>query len=602
MKDVRKRSIPAFLIAILGLSLVVNCNEKKDDNTGLLLAALALSQQPPTWAVSITADLKEANGDPLAANNSVTLSDRQVDASSNLEKALILSNGETDIRVFATTAAAGRFAVSFRMRKRDTPLQFRFRTLRGGGDPDKIADYTVNAGSANFTFSANDERPEARSQVTGLTVNGKELEIVRVLSVRSGTYNLPNPTVGEQVCDGRRLRGAPRVVSGRLTQAQNWSGGILLQGTVFADAPITVQPGTVIFGARGASLFVRGANKLTAIGTAANPICWTSASAPGSRFPGDWGGIVTIGNAGATRASNTEGTTPQPYGGNNLLPSVRDAGKLNIEMEYNIVEFGGNEVAPGDELNNISMYASVSKLTNVQAHRGLDDQFEQWGGRMTWSKVLATGGLDDDYDLDEGVRGTITNAVSHKYPVECGGTASTDPHALEWDGIHSGENFTCPGGSGDYGCTAVTMNRFALIGTGIANIAAARLREGVDATLNNGVIYGFTIGIDRRGGNGQDATTSVTTLNVRTEASVANHTSTGTTLGTPDTQEAPAFNVVRDLVALPIVSDGGINSENNCGFGASKPDYSLTAAAASAQGPTQGVGKFWEGWAVFRGR
>jgi hypothetical protein len=600
MKKSIKKSLQIAIFAILALGIsncdIINPPKKSDDTGLLLLGAFLLNQEaPPTWAVSMTATLKTAAGADLDVVNAVTLTNNAATTSvrNDSTKALVLTNNATNVKVFANPnaqAGKGVFNISFTISSASTPLKFAYTTLAGGGNADTIADYTVAAGESTFTIVTNDADPTNLNQVSGLATTGKRLEVTAIRTVRSGSYNLVNPTVGERLCDGANV-GNPVIKTGTISAAETWSGAIRLQGTVFADAPITVTAGTVIFGDRGSSFFIRNANKLTAIGTASNPICWTSSASPGSRQPGDWGGIVTIGDSGTTRstAGQTEGTTPQNYGG-----GTADPGTLNLEMEYNIVEFGGNEVAPGDELNSISMYASNTKLTNVQAHRGLDDQFEQWGGRIAWNKLIATGGLDDDFDLDEGTKGTISNAIGHKYPASCGGTASTDPHGLEWDGINSG-------GVNGFGATNVTLEKFAILGAGITSGQAARLREGAVVTLRNGVFYGFVEGINTRGGNGQQASVSVpTSTNVRMQSTMQNFNADTSTDANTKGAAAEFTNVTRDLTALPIVSDGDIS--NTCGFSGNKPDYTLTAAASSAQGPSQDVGKFWEGWAVFRGR
>ena len=553
----------------------------------LAICALLLNQAAaPTWSVTMTATLREASGANLAATNVVTLTNNTATTTTatDIKQSLVLSSGATNVQVFASTAAVGVFTISFTVSSASTPLRLAYTTLAAGGNADTVANYTVDAGSSTFTLVANDNDTTNLAQVSGLTSTGKTLTVSSIRTVKSGSYSLPNPTVGETLCDGTNAS-TPTVKSGTISAAETWSGAILLQGTVVADAAITVTAGTVIFGSRGSSLFIRGANKLTAIGTASNPICWTSSSKPGSRQPGDWGGIVTVGNSGTTRATagSTEGTTPLSYGGGTTTP-----GTNNLELAYNIVEFGGNEVAPGDELNNISMYASNSILNYVQAHRGLDDQFEAWGGQITWSKMVATGGLDDDYDLDEGVKGTITNAIGHKYPSSCGGTVSTDPNGLEWDGVNSGS-------INGYGATTVTLNKFVLIGAGTTAGKGAMLREGTQATLTNGVFYDYTQGIDLRGGNSQTSALTATNVRMNSSASNFNAPSSSTTTASELT------GVTRDLTALPI-SDAGINTESNCGFTATKPDYTLTSTAASALGAGDGATNFWSGWTVYRGR
>lgn len=578
MKDFINKSIRIALITALTVGLFANCqffNKKKEDNNLLLLGLFYLANQQPEWTVSMTAVLRQANGTAIAANNVVTLTENAAAASASNQssKALIL-DGNEKIRVFATTAAGGRFTISFRTNTPTTGIQLAYTTLRVGGNADLADDYTVAAGSSTFTFTVNDNEPNSLAQVVGLTNSGVQLTVERVLSVRRGVYNLQNPTVGENVCDGRNV-GSPVTKEGTITGAETWSGAILLRGTVFADAPITVQPGTVIFGSRGSSLFVRGANKLTAIGTATNPICWTSANSPGSRFPGDWGGVVVIGNSGGTRTSTTEGTTPQNYGTGSL------PGTLNLEMEYNIVEFGGNEVAPGDELNNLSIYSSNSKLTHVQAHRGLDDQFEAWGGQGDWNRLVATGGLDDDYDLDEGFRGTVNNILSFKYPAECGGTASTDPHGFEMDGVHSGGS--CAG----YGCTQTSIRYFTLIGASITSSQGMRLREGLAGTIRDGVAYGFGDAASVAGGDtGGFPVNSFTLQNVGVDRTIAvgSGTNTGSTAS---------------LTGFSIASNG---NRADCGFSADKPDFTLTGQTSYLGANGNGVGKYWENWTVYRAR
>ena len=588
MKNSIQIKIQALLVSLAMLVLVINCHEKKKDNSSLAIGALLLNQAAaPTWSVTMTATLREASGANLAATNVVTLTNNTATTTTatDIKQSLVLSSGATNVQVFASTAAVGVFTISFTVSSASTPLRLAYTTLAAGGNADTVANYTVDAGSSTFTLIANDSDTTNLAQVSGLTSTGKTLTVSSIRTVKSGSYSLPNPTVGETLCDGTNAS-TPTVKSGTISAAETWSGAILLQGTVVADAPITVTAGTVIFGSRGSSLFIRGANKLTAIGTASNPICWTSSSKPGSRQPGDWGGIVTVGNSGTTRATagSTEGTTPLSYGGGTTTP-----GTNNLELVYNIVEFGGNEVAPGDELNNISMYASNSILNYVQAHRGLDDQFEAWGGQITWSKMVATGGLDDDYDLDEGVKGTITNAIGHKYPSSCGGTVSTDPNGLEWDGVNSGS-------INGYGATTVTLNKFVLIGAGTTAGKGAMLREGTQATLTNGVFYDYTQGIDLRGGNSQTSALTATNVRMNSSASNFNAPSSSTTTASELT------GVTRDLTALPIVSDAGINTESNCGFTATKPDYTLTSTAASALGAGDGATNFWSGWTVYRGR
>src|SRR5690606_18821657 len=69
---------------------------------------------------------------------------------------------------------------------------------------------------------------------------------------------------------------------------------------VASGATLTIQPGTKIVGdttLAGSSLWILRGAKIMAEGTAERPIVFTSQRAPGSRKPGDWGGVVLVGNA-----------------------------------------------------------------------------------------------------------------------------------------------------------------------------------------------------------------------------------------------------------------------------------------------------------------
>ncbi|EMY71702.1 hypothetical protein [Leptospira vanthielii] len=604
MKKIINKGLVLALIAMMGFASV-DCQKKKTDNTGLLLAALFFLNQPE-YTVVLTGTLKGADNLPMK-DGKVSISDA--------EGSSFLSGGQGTISDFTScfTAGAppasgtvdGEFTLLFKTPSLNGKLAFAptdaASATNANGCSSGTAPFINSLASSDFTnvtgapgiLSVN-LKLEDRQNIDQVGLSGNSGYSITVKSINvfvKGEYTLQSPTVGENVCDGRRLGGGPRIVSGSLTGSETWNGGILLQGTVFVESGVTINvaPGTAIFGQRGSSIFFKRGSKLVANGTAADPICWSSASSLGSRFPGDWGGIVTIGDSGATRGSNSEGTSPQPYGGTGSLP-----GTSNLEMSYNIVEFGGNEVAPGDELNNLSLYASNTTLNHVQAHRGLDDQIEAWGGTGSWNNILATGGLDDDLDLDEGFGGptlgsgaTITNFISHKYPAACGGSVSTDPHGLEWDGIHSDGGVACnsPGAGLIARCTTATLNKFTLIGAGISGGQAGRLREGVQATLTNGVAYGHALGFR---------------VDTATAGTAATATSVRGQSGQTTTGAGTLLTVTYDITSLPIVSDGGINTETNCGFAATKPDYTLVSGFTGLGGAVDG--KWWDGWAVFRAR
>src|SRR5688572_25292368 len=132
------------------------------------------------------------------------------------------------------------------------------------------------------------------------------------------------------------------------------SGSDTLSGTIIADlrldrdtlyvlrgfvkvangATLTIESGTRIVGASdvpGSALFVLRGARIDAQGTADAPIVFTSAKAPGTRRPGDWGGLLLIGNGCINRTgavilegsnANIEnvGAPGIDYGGNTTCP------------------------------------------------------------------------------------------------------------------------------------------------------------------------------------------------------------------------------------------------------------------------------------------
>ncbi|NJK86803.1 MAG: hypothetical protein HC906_13335 [Bacteroidales bacterium] len=82
---------------------------------------------------------------------------------------------------------------------------------------------------------------------------------------------------------------------------------------------LTIQPGTVIRGTNKSTLVIERGGKINAVGTADNPIVFTSNQGAGLRANSDWGGVVICGFAPNNLTGNegiAEGGIESPYGGN----------------------------------------------------------------------------------------------------------------------------------------------------------------------------------------------------------------------------------------------------------------------------------------------
>ena len=269
---------------------------------------------------------------------------------------------------------------------------------------------------------------------------------------------------------------------------------------VSGGATLTIQPGTRIVGdttVPGSSLWVLRGARIVAEGTAAAPIVFTSQRAAGERSPGDWGGIVIIGNAPINRTASpifTEGPSnaAENYAGGTNFND--DSGSLR----YVRVEFAGYDVSngSGQELNSVSMYAvgRGTRLDYVQSVAGLDDSFEWWGGAVDVGHLVSFEAGDDHFDWTEGYRGRgqylIALQTSVLGPRPGTGTVSSDPRGFEGDGCDSAVA-GCTFANAPY--SSPVFANFTLIGPGAGVFSTtdgsgAVLRRGTGGSFVNGIV------------------------------------------------------------------------------------------------------------------
>jgi hypothetical protein len=240
-------------------------------------------------------------------------------------------------------------------------------------------------------------------------------------------------------------------VTANITANTTWTSNnvYVLKGfiQVANGATLTIQAGTRIegdFATLGASLFVLRGARIEANGTAAAPIVFTSSRAAGQRQPGDWGGLIVVGNARVNRAAPVilEGT-----GGQSGAAAVDYAGGINDldnsgTLRYVRVEFAGFATAPDAELNSFT-FAAVGSGTTVeflQAMSGLDDHYEWFGGQMDAKNLVSYEAGDDHFDMSEGYQGRLQNLIALQTriltPRPQAGNVSSDPQGIENDGCN----------------------------------------------------------------------------------------------------------------------------------------------------------------------
>ncbi|MEX2570006.1 MAG: fibronectin type III domain-containing protein [Gemmatimonadota bacterium] len=279
-------------------------------------------------------------------------------------------------------------------------------------------------------------------------------------------------------------------------------------------ATLTIEPGTKIVGdydVIASSLFIERGARIMAEGTAAEPIVFTSSRPEGERRPGDWGGLVLLGNGVINRSSPVilEGTenldSPVEYSGGS------DNSDSSGSLKYVRIEFAGHEVAPNAELNSLTLAAvgSGTVIEHVQVLAGLDDSFEWFGGAVDARYLVSYEAGDDHLDISEGYQGRIQHAIAFQsrqlLPRPGAGSVASDPQGIENDGC-SGQN--CLDGQDSEPLNLPVIANFTLIGAGSAYTTSGgdmgmNIRRGTGGYYVNGVVARY----DRAAISLRDATT-----------------------------------------------------------------------------------------------
>jgi hypothetical protein len=302
-----------------------------------------------------------------------------------------------------------------------------------------------------------------------------------------------------------KVRCQTRAVRGEITTDQLWTSNFIweIDGVVYVTngAKLTIQPGTVIIGkvdqTTDALVITRGC-QIFAEGTPERPIVFTSGRPKGEREPGDFGGLIVLGNApinipaGATNiegiviAGNAERTR---YGGTN---PADNSGVL----KYVRVEFGGKllEGTQANELNSFTFggVGSGTQLSHLQASFCNDDAFEFFGGTVDAKYLFSYSANDDDFDTDFGYIGKIqyglairelTNFSDGSNGIESDNDGASSPNRPFTEGTFSNLTVVGPRLFG----TLPSDHRFR---------AGALLRRNTAQSVANSVFVGFPTGLE----------------------------------------------------------------------------------------------------------
>ncbi len=224
----------------------------------------------------------------------------------------------------------------------------------------------------------------------------------------------------------------------------------LLDGLVYVEegAVLNIEAGTVIKGKADAdptaALIISQGAKIYAEGTAENPIIFT-AEGDDVNDPydmefntrGQWGGVIVLGKA-LTNETATGGISYiegiEEESDRTKFGGTDDKDNSGI-LRYISIRHGGAELAPGDEINGLTLGAvgSGTTIEYIEIFANKDDGIEWFGGTVNCKYLVAAFCGDDGFDHDMGLRNKMQFLFTIQDPESAG-------RAGEHDGGHDPED------------------------------------------------------------------------------------------------------------------------------------------------------------------
>lgn len=256
----------------------------------------------------------------------------------------------------------------------------------------------------------------------------------------SATIIVPtNPTLSGVLGTGHRVSDTIR-----LTANTAWR----LDGLVYVDSADVLQVDpcsrilclkSAVAGVPGGGLVICRGAKIIAEGTANCPIVFTSNDTINPK-PGDWAGIVLVGDA----SSNDPSRVRVPglpfnaplninFGGPTATNNTDNSGILKyVRIEY----AGGFQLSAENEINGLTLagVGSGTTIDYVEVFKSADDAFQFYGGTVNVAHLIACDATDDLFETTSGYRGSL------QYILGLADTTLADPS--QSNGIVSENNAT----------------------------------------------------------------------------------------------------------------------------------------------------------------
>lgn len=266
-------------------------------------------------------------------------------------------------------------------------------------------------------------------------------------------------------------------------------------------------------------ILVNRGSRINAVGTADNPIIFTSqqnltSGNVGDGTQGQWGGVILLGRAptgvcGTGGPNNADGTVATCQTAIEGVSNGRQYGGTNTadnsgNFQYVQIRFTGIALADGNELQGLTLggTGSGTVIDHVQSHNSADDGIEIFGGTTNIKYFVVTGADDDGFDIDNGYRGFMQFIIA----AQKASGATTDSFSTEIDSNNNED--LLPRTFGRY--VNFTFLQTARTANSDGTTAGAiRQRGGSDMLYVNGVVKSVVpcLNIIAGAGTGADRTT-----------------------------------------------------------------------------------------------
>ncbi|MBD3792857.1 MAG: hypothetical protein IE889_01685 [Campylobacterales bacterium] len=298
-------------------------------------------------------------------------------------------------------------------------------------------------GGSTPTTSTNTNTTTPAEEDSATIAPVKQADALKTTINATGATNVTGAdNTGSPVAPEKR-----KTVRGNIAEDTNWTNDTtwVLDGLVVvkSGATLTIDAGTTIAGKDGTGaatsyLIVEAGAKIMAKGTSTEPIVFTSEKAVDGKAEavGQWGGVTIIG-----KATNDQ---VQPYEVNEKYKSVDVADSVANDnsgvLKHIKVLNSGITMQQDKEINGLSFIAvgSGTTIEDITVERSDDDCIEIWGGTVNLSNITTRECTDDQFDIDDGFSGTVTNLDIKQVATNSGNAAieMSGDTAATFDGVY----------------------------------------------------------------------------------------------------------------------------------------------------------------------